>query len=100
MKSRKWAIIAGAVTAAIVLLVALGYGVNEIAAQGPDVAPEAERQGDCSGRRGGPGADAALWGWQARGQVEVVAETLGLSVEELTEALHEGQSVAELAEAQ
>jgi lambda repressor-like predicted transcriptional regulator len=99
MSKRGWAILAGAVTAAIVLVAALWFGVSSISAQEPAVTPTSVPQGSGSGNCpcGLTAGEAGRWGWWAYGQVEIVAEKLGMTVEELTAALKDGKSVANLA---
>jgi len=102
MSKRGWAILAGAVTAAIVLVAALWFGVSQISAQEPVATPTPVRQGPGAGRGNCPcgltAGEAGRWGWQAYGQGEIVAEALGMTVDDLTAALKDGKSVAGLAE--
>lgn len=99
MNQRGWAILAGAAAAVVVLVVGLWFGVNTLSAQEPAVTPTPVPQG-----RGGDGCpcgltmrEAGRWGFQAYGQAEIVAEQLGMTVDDLTAALKEGRSVADLA---
>jgi lambda repressor-like predicted transcriptional regulator len=105
-KMSKWAVLAGAITAAVVLLLGLGYGVSQIAAQEPAVTPAATPrpvppQGPGAGGYNCPcgvsQGEAACWGWRAYGQADIVAQALGVSVDDLTAALRDGRSVADLA---
>lgn len=100
MGTHKWAIIAGAVVGGAVLLAGLGFGVSTIAAQGPETTPTVEvvrpgLGGDCP--CGVSRGEAMRSGWQLRGQAEIVAEALGMSVPDLTAALQKGKTVADLA---
>jgi lambda repressor-like predicted transcriptional regulator len=99
MSKRGWAILAGALTAAIVLVAALWIGVSQISAQGPETTPVSQGPGacncDCSG--GLTPRQAGRWGYQAYGQVDIVAERLGMTVGEVVAALQDGKSVADLA---
>jgi len=99
MSKRGWAILAGAVTAGIVLVAALWFGVSQISAQGPETETEepcvCECQCDCGS--GLTPREAGRWGYQAYGQAELVAEPLGMTVDEVVAALQDGQSVADLA---
>ena len=103
MSKRGWAILAGAVTAAIMLAVALWFGVSQISAQEPQPTPTAVPQGPGWGLGGGncpcgvSPREAGRFGWRAYGQSEIVAEQLGMTVEDLTTALKDGKSVADLA---
>jgi|GEM_PF-1779507 len=96
MSKRGWAILAGAVTAAVVLAGALWLGVGRISAQGPDTTPGT---GECVCNCGGglTPREAGRWGYQAYGQADAVAEQLGMTVDEMTAALQDGKSVADLA---
>jgi lambda repressor-like predicted transcriptional regulator len=106
MSKRGWAILAGAVTAAVVLVVALVIGVSTLSAQGTEPTPTPVPQGP-GGWGGGrfwgncpcglTAAEAGRWGYRAYGQAEIVAEQLGMTVDDLTAALREGRSVADLA---
>lgn len=100
MGTHKWAITAGAVIGGAVLLAGLGFGVSTIAAQGPEPTPTAlppqpPQGGNCP--CGWSRREVMRLGWQMRGQAEIVAAALGMSVEELTAALREGKTVADLA---
>ena len=103
MKKHKWAVIAGAIAAGIVLLVALSFGVHEIAAQEPTPTPvpgqpSPQGGGRRGGRWGGMMRGAARWGWQARGQADIIAAALGMSTDDMVVALRDGKSVAQLAQ--
>ena len=101
MNKRVWAIVAGAVTAVAVLVGALWFGVSQISAQEPVATPVFQGTGecqwncDCSG--GLTPREAGRWGYRAYGQADIVAEQLGMTVDELTAALQGGKSVADLA---
>ena len=97
MNKRGWAILAGAVTAAIVLVGALWIGGSGISAQGPGTNPLRQGCGEGECDCGLSLREAAQWGFRAYGQADIVAEQLGLTVDELMAAIRGGQSVADLA---
>ncbi len=99
MGKRGWAILAGAVAAVAVLVVGLWFGVRTMSAQEPTVTPTPVPQGRGGGNCpcGLTPREAGRWGFRAYGQAEIVAEQLGMTVSELTAALKEGRSVADLA---
>ncbi len=104
MRTHKWAIIAGAAVAAIVLLVGLVVGVGSTFAQGPSTAA-----GTCPyGYEPGTGLAASFGGRAQRGGFGgqfgagstpgIVARTLGISVDDLLVELQGGKSIAQVAE--
>ncbi len=97
MNKRKWAILAGAIAGAVVLLVGLGFGVSTLFAQEPEPTPVPEPSCPPGCRPERPAVEAARFGWQVRGQVELVAEVLGMSPEDLVAELREGKSVTDVA---
>ena len=97
MNKRVWAILAGAVTAAIVLVAALWIGVGQISAQGPVTTPVPQGLGSGSCPCGLTPGEGGRWGYQAQGQVDIIAEQLGMTVDEVVAELQGGKTVADLA---
>ena len=100
MGKRKWVIIAGAITAGTIVLVGLGFGVSTLSAQEPAATPVPQQPWPRERMERSPMAGAARFGWQMRGQIDLIAEVLGMGTEDLMAALGEGRSVAEVAEVQ
>ncbi len=102
MRKHKWTIVAGAAVAAVVLLVGMAVGVGATFAQGPNTTPGAglNQVGVCPyGYEGGMGQAARYGGqaWAGR-TVDIVAQTLGISVDDLIAELQGGKSVAQVAQ--
>jgi hypothetical protein len=89
MNIKRWIAMAGLVVA----LVGGGMFISSAFAQSDEPSPVPSRQGECDPNgRGERGPAGRL--------LEVVADTLGLTVEELVEALDDETSIADVADAQ
>jgi hypothetical protein len=86
----------------VVALIVAAVGVGVVLAQGSTPVTEIPTEAsDPVGPRGdhGPGGRGGKHGPMGGGQLDIVAEALGMTTEELREALAGGQTIADLAEA-
>ena len=86
----------------VAALIVAAVGVGAVLAQGSTLVAETPTEAsDPGGPDGdhGPGGRGGKRGLGGGGQMDIVAETLGMTTDELREALADGQTIAELAEA-
>ena len=86
----------------VAALIVAAVGVGAVLAQGSTLVAETPTEAsDPGGPDGdhGPGGRGGKRGLGGGGQMDIVAETLEMTTDELREALADGQTIAELAEA-
>jgi len=103
MRKRKWILLSGGLLAA--LLIVGVVGVSVVSAQEPPPTEPDESEDPCGSDGGdhGPGGFGGGLLWARGGEwavFDAAAEALGLTPEELFTELHDGRSLAEVAEAQ